>query len=180
MKKRKIVLAITGASGLQYGVRLNEVLREGGHEVMLIRGSGAEAVAKEEGVKLPKFDFDCKEVGAPPASGSHKVDGMIIAPCSLKTLGEIASGVGGNLVSRSAEVMLKERRKLVLVVRETPLSYIAIKNMEKITLAGGVILPACPGFYSKPKKIGELIDFVCGKTLDQFDIEHALFTRWKS
>jgi 4-hydroxy-3-polyprenylbenzoate decarboxylase len=147
---------------------------------MLIRGSGAEAVAKEEEVKLPKFDFDYKEAGAPPASGSHKVDGMIIAPCSLKTLGEIASGVGGNLVSRSAEVMLKERRKLVLVVRETPLSYIAIKNMEKITLAGGVILPACPGFYSKPKKIEELIDFVCGKTLDQFNIEHDLFTRWKS
>jgi 4-hydroxy-3-polyprenylbenzoate decarboxylase len=175
----KVALAITGASGLQYGVRLNEVLRELGHEVVLIRGSGAQAVAKAEGVKLPKFDFNYKDVGAGPASGSHRMDGMIIAPCSLKTLGEIANGIGGNLVPRAAEVMLKEGRKLVLVVRETPLSYIAIRNMEKVTLAGGVILPACPGFYSKPKKVGDLVDFVCGKTLDQFGIKHKLFKRWK-
>ncbi len=175
----RILLAITGASGLQYGVRLHQVLKESGHKVWVVNGSGADAVAVAEEVKLPKPDFDEKDVGAPPASGSHPVDGMIIAPCSLKTLGEIASGVGSNLVSRSAEVMLKERRKLVLVVRETPLSYIAIRNMEKVTLAGGVILPACPGFYSKPKKVGDLVDFVCGKTLDQFGIKHKLFKRWK-
>jgi 4-hydroxy-3-polyprenylbenzoate decarboxylase len=175
----KIALAVTGASGLQYGVRLNEVLIEEGHEVVLIRGSGAQAVAEEEGVDLPEFDFDYKDVGAGPASGSHRVDGMIVAPCSLKTLGEIANGIGGNLVSRAAEVMLKERRKLVLVVRETPLSLIAIGNMEKVALAGGVILPACPGFYSKPETAGDLVDFVCGKTLDQFGIGHKLFKRWK-
>lgn len=175
----KIAIAITGASGLQYGVRLHEVLKNGGHEVILIRGSGAQAVAKAEGVKLPRFDFDYTQVGAGPASGSHSMDGMIVAPCSLKTLGEIANGIGGNLVSRAAEVMLKERRKLVLVVRETPLSYIAIKNMEAVALAGGVILPACPGFYSRPKKVEDLVDFVCGKTLDQFGIGHKLFKRWK-
>jgi 4-hydroxy-3-polyprenylbenzoate decarboxylase len=175
----RIVLAITGASGLQYGVRLHEVLKELGHEVWVIHGSGTKEVAEAEGVEVPEADFGEKEMGAPPASGSHPVDGMIVAPCSLKTLGEIANGIGSNLVSRSAEVMLKERRKLVLVVRETPLSYIAIKNMETVTLAGGVILPACPGFYSKPKTVEEIVDFVCGKTLDQFGIEHKLYKRWK-
>lgn len=175
----RILLAITGASGLQYGIRLHEVLKSLGHTVWLVNSDGAEIVAKAEGVKLPKADFDEKDFAAPPASGSHPIDGMIIAPCSLKTLGEVANGVGSNLVSRSAEVMLKERRKLVLVVRETPLSYIAIKNMETVTLAGGVILPACPGFYSKPKSVGDLVDFICGKTLDQFGIEHKLYKRWK-
>ncbi len=176
----RILLAITGASGLQYGIRLHQVLEELGEEVWLVNGSGADAVAKAEGAKLPKPDFSEKDMGAPPASGSHLIDGMIVAPCSMKTLGEIAGGIGSNLVSRSAEVMLKERKKLVLVTRETPLSYIAIRNMEKVTLAGGVILPACPGFYSKPKKVEDLVDFVCGKTLDQFGIKHKLFKRWKS
>ena len=175
----RILLAITGASGLQYGIRLHEVLHELGHEVWVVNGSGAVAVAKAEGATLPKPDFSELDMGAPPASGSHLIDGMIIAPCSTKTLGEIACGIGSNLVSRSAEVMLKERKKLVLVTRETPLSYIAIRNMEKVTLAGGVILPACPGFYSKPKKVGDLVDFVCGKALDQFGIKHKLFKRWK-
>lgn len=175
----RIILGITGASGLQYGVRLHEVLNELGHEVWVVHGSGAATVSEAEGVKIPKADFGEKEMGAPPASGSHPTDGMIVAPCSLKTLGEIANGIGSNLVTRSAEVMLKERRKLVLVVRETPLSYIAIKNMEKVTLAGGVVLPACPGFYSNPQTMGELVDFVCGKTLDQFGIEHKLYKRWK-
>lgn len=175
----RIVLAITGASGLQYGVRLHEVLKELGHEVWVVHGSGTKEVADAEEIEVPKADFGEKEMGAPPASGSHPVDGMIVAPCSLKTLGEIANGIGSNLVSRSAEVMLKERRKLVLVVRETPLSYIAIKNMETVTLAGGVILPACPGFYSKPQTVQEIVDFVCGKTLDQFGIKHKLYKRWK-
>lgn len=176
----RILLAITGASGLQYGLRLHSVLEKSRHRVWLVKGSGADAVAKAEGVALPKADFGFRDMDAPCASGSHPTDGMIVAPCSLKTLGEIASGIGGNLVSRSAEVMLKERRKLVLVVRETPLSYIALRNMEKVTLAGGVILPACPGFYSKPKRVEDMVDFVCGKALDQFGIKHKLFKRWKA
>lgn len=176
----RILVAITGASGIIYGTRLSEVLKKTkGCESYTIVSKGAIAVAKAEEEKLPKSDFDETDLAAPFASGSHKMDAMIVCPCSVKTLGEIANGIGDNLVTRAAEVMLKERRKLILVVRETPLSYIAIKNMEMITLVGGVILPASPGFYHKPKKIEDLVDFVVGKTLDQLDITHRLFKRWK-
>jgi 4-hydroxy-3-polyprenylbenzoate decarboxylase len=176
----RILVAITGASGIIYGKRLSEVLKKTkGCEVYTIVTKGALAVAKAEGEKLPSSDFEETDLAAPFASGSHKMDAMIVCPCSVKTLGEIANGIGDNLVTRAAEVMLKERRKLVLVVRETPLSYIAIKNMETVTLAGGVILPACPGFYHKPKSVDDLVDFVVGKTLDQLNIENRLFKRWK-
>ena len=175
----KILIAITGASGIIYGARLSEVLQKTKNSVFIIVSEGAKKVAEAEGEKLPKGDYDEKDLSAPFASGSYKIDGMVICPCSLKTLGEIANGVGSNLIARAAEVMLKERRKLVLVVRETPLSYIAIKNMEKATLAGAVVLPACPGFYHKPESISNLVDFVVGKILDQLGIEHNLFKRWK-
>ena len=175
----KILVCITGASGLVYGVRTAEALKKLGHKVFVVVSEGAKKVAKHEKVKLPKSDFNENELDAPFASGSYKLDGMIVSPCSLKTLGEIANGVGSNLISRAAEVMLKERRKLVLVIREAPLSYIAIKNMEAITLAGGVVLPASPGFYHSPKTVEDMVNFVVGKTLDQFGIEHKLFRRWK-
>ncbi|MFH1221666.1 MAG: UbiX family flavin prenyltransferase [Candidatus Micrarchaeota archaeon] len=175
----RILVAITGASGIVYGTRTAEVLRKMKHEVYVVVSEGAKKVAAAEGMQLPKSDFSDNDLAAPFASGSHRMDGMIVAPCSLKSLGEIANGVGSNLIARSAEVMLKERRKLVLVVRETPYSYIAIKNMETVTLAGGVVLPASPGFYHKPKTIEQLVDFIVGKTLDQFNIEHKLFQRWK-
>jgi len=175
----RILVAITGASGLIYGIRLVEILKKTEHEVSVVVTTGAYKVAKAEGSKLPKSDYDEKDLTAPFASGSYKSDALIVCPCSVKTLGEIANGVGDNLVSRAAEVMLKERRKLILVVRETPLSYITIKNMETVTLAGGVILPACPAFYSKPKNIMEMVDFVVGKTIDQIGVEHKLFKRWK-
>jgi 4-hydroxy-3-polyprenylbenzoate decarboxylase len=176
----RILVAITGASGIAYGARLVEVLKkEKGHEMTVVISNGAKAVAKAEGDELPSADFDEKDLGAPFASGSHGFDAMVVCPCSLKTLGEIAHGVGGTLITRGAEVALKERRKLVLVVRETPLSLIAIENMRLVTLAGGVILPAAPGFYHKPKKIEDLIDFIVGKTLDQIGVENSLFKRWK-
>ncbi|MEM4215659.1 MAG: UbiX family flavin prenyltransferase [Candidatus Anstonellales archaeon] len=175
----RILVAITGASGLVYGVRTAEVLKRLGHEVFVVVSEGARKVAKYENVKLPKSDFNENELDAPFASGSYKLDGMIVSPCSLKTLGEIANGVGSNLIARAGEVMLKERRRLVLVIRETPLSYVAIKNMETITLAGGIVLPASPGFYHSPKTIEDMVDFVVGKTLDQFGIQHRLFRRWK-
>ncbi len=175
----RILVAITGASGIIYGRRLAEELRKGKHEVYVVASSGAEKVAKAEGERLPACDFGRDDFSAPFASGSSAVDAMAVCPCSLKTLGEIANGVGNGLVTRAAEVMLKERRKLVLVVRETPLSYIAIKNMETVTLAGAVILPASPGFYHLPKKVGDLVDFIVGKTLDQLGVENHLFKRWK-
>jgi 4-hydroxy-3-polyprenylbenzoate decarboxylase len=104
---------------------------------------------------------------------------MVVVPCSLKTLGEIANGVGSNLISRAAEVCLKERKKLVLVVRETPYSLVTIRNMETVTLAGAVVLPATPGFYGKPKKVDDLIDFVVARILDQMGIPHRIGKRWK-
>lgn len=175
----RILVAITGASGIIYSTRLVSTLRKMGHEVFVVISSGAKKVAKAEGQRLPKDDFNENDLSAPFASGSYRMDGMIVAPCSLKTLGEIANGVGNTLITRAAEVMLKEKRKVVLVLRETPLSYIAIKNMEIVALSGGIVLPACPGFYHKPKKIEELVDFVIGKTLDQLGIEHKLFKRWR-
>lgn len=174
----RILLAITGASGIAYGRRLAEVLKGTNHEISVVVSGGARAVAKAEGEDLPKTDYGENDLSAPAASGSYKLDAMAVCPCSLKTLGEIANGVGSSLITRAAEVCLKERRKLVLVVRETPLSYIAIKNMERVTLAGAVVLPASPGFYHKPKKVSDLVDFVVGKTLDQIGVENRLFKRW--
>ncbi len=176
----KVLVAVTGASGIVYGIRLIEELRAKGHEVYTVHSEGAVEVAKHEGAELPEADFPEKDLAAPPASGSHPFDAMVVAPCSLRSLGEIANGIGSTLPTRAAEVMLKERRKLILVVRETPLSLIAIENMRKVTLAGGIMLPACPGFYSKAEKVGDLVDFVVGKALDQLGVEHQLFRRWKS
>jgi 4-hydroxy-3-polyprenylbenzoate decarboxylase len=176
----RILVAITGASGIEYGMRLGEVLKKGKENVSVVASEGARKVAKEEGARLPKADYEENDFSCPYASGSSAPDAMIICPCSLKTLGEVANGVGNSLITRAAEVCLKERKKLVLVVRETPLSLIAIKNMEKVTLAGGVVLPASPGFYHKPKKIGDLVDFVVGKALDSAGIPNSLFRRWKT
>jgi len=175
----RILVAITGASGIAYGVRLVEILRKGPHQVKVVVSEGAKRVAEAEGAKLPAGDYSNSDLAAPFASGSYLSDAMAVAPCSLKTLGEIANGVGGSLVARAAEVMLKERRRLVLVIRETPLSYIAIKNMESVTLAGGVVLMASPGFYHRPKSVQDMVDFVVGKTLDQLQVKHSLFRRWK-
>lgn len=176
----QILVAITGASGIIYGTRLVQFLKKTNHEIYTVVSEGAKKVAKAEKQKLPKSDFSENDLTAPFASGSNAPDTLVICPCSLKSLGEIANGVGGNLISRAAEVVLKERKKLILVLRETPYSYITIKNMEKITLAGGVVLPASPAFYHNPKKIEDLIDFIIGKILDQLKIENKLFKRWKS
>jgi len=175
----RILLAITGASGLLYGTRLLEVLRASGHEVSLVISSGAKEVAKAEGAKLLKPDYGEYDFNCPYASGSNPPDAVVVAPCSLKSLGEIANGVGNSLINRAAEVALKERKKLILVVRDTPYSLITIRNMETVTLAGGVILPATPGFYGRPKKVDDLIDFVVARVLDQLGVKHALSKRWK-
>ncbi|MCX6773235.1 MAG: UbiX family flavin prenyltransferase [Candidatus Micrarchaeota archaeon] len=174
----RVLLAISGASGMIYARRLAKALKEAKVDVKTVVSSGAIAVAKAEGETLPKSDYADTDLAAPFASGSHKFDAMVVCPCSLKTLGEIANGVGNTLITRGAEVALKERRKLVLVVRETPLSLIAIKNMELVTLAGGVVMPAAPGFYQKPKTLDDLGDFIAGKVLDQLGVENHLFKRW--
>lgn len=175
----RVLLAITGASGMLYARRLEDALKKAKVDVKIVISRGAEAVSKAEGERLPRADYEENDFSSPFASGSHKFDAMVICPCSLKTLGEIANGVGNTLITRGAEVALKERRKLLLVVRETPLSLIAIKNMERVTLAGGVIMPASPGFYGKPRTLDDLADFMAGKVLDQLGIENHLFKRWR-
>lgn len=176
----RILVAITGASGIIYGSRLVEVLRATRPNVSVVISLGAKKVANEEGASLPNADYEEDDFSAPFASGSSVTDAMIICPCSLKTLGEIANGVGSSLITRAAEVCLKERKKLVLVVRETPYSLIAIKNMELVTLAGAIVLPASPGFYHHPKTVLDMVDFVVGKTLDAAGVPNKLFKRWKS
>ena len=189
----RILLAITGASGIIYGTKLAEHLKKAKQDVKIVISSGAKKVAEAECEKtgdnaknrrtdtvcvLPPFDYSEFDFSCPYASGSNCADAVIICPCSLKTMGEIAHGCGSNLISRAAEVALKERKKLILVVRETPYSLIAIENMRLVTLAGGIILPASPGFYHQPKTIAQLVDFIAGKTMDQLGIKHKLFKRW--
>ncbi len=176
----RVLVAITGASGIQYGTRLASALREmEGVDCNVVVSSGAKAVAEAEGAELPMADYKENDFSSPYASGSNPPDAVVVIPCSLKTLGEISNGVGGSLITRAAEVALKERKKLILVVRDTPYSLITIRNMETVTLAGGVVLPASPGFYGKPKRIEDIYDFIVGRVLDQLGLEHNLGTRWK-
>jgi 4-hydroxy-3-polyprenylbenzoate decarboxylase len=177
----RILVAITGASGLEYARRLVSVLKGmKGVETGVVVSSGAREVAKAERGTLPKADFGEFDFTCPFASGSNPPDAMVVIPCSLKSLGEISNGVGSNLINRAAEVCLKERKKLVLVVRETPYSLITIRNMETVTLAGAVVLPASPGFYGKPKNVGDLVDFIVARVLDQLGIVHRIGERWKA
>jgi 4-hydroxy-3-polyprenylbenzoate decarboxylase len=147
--------------------------------VTVVVSTGAKKVAEAEQTELPRSDYDENDFSCPFASGSNPPDAMIIIPCSLKSLGEISHGVGNSLINRAAEVVLKERKKLILVIRETPYSLITIKNMELVTLAGGTILPATPGFYGKPKSVQDLIDFVVARILDQVNLTHGLGKRWE-
>lgn len=174
----RILLALTGASGIVYGTRLAAALSESKQEVKIVISAGAKKVAEAEKSKLPAADYSESDFSCPFASGSNAADAVVVCPCSLKTLGEIANGVGSSLITRAAEVSLKERKKLILVVRETPYSLIAIENMRLVTLAGGVILPASPGFYHQPSTVDQLVDFVCGKVMDQLGVQHKLFKRW--
>jgi len=178
-KPMRILLAITGASGIIYGTRLAHALKEAGQDVKIVVSTGAKEVAAAEKAELPAADYAETDFSCPYASGSNAADAVVVCPCSLKSLGEIANGVGSSLITRAAEVALKERKKLILVVRETPYSLIAIENMKLVTLAGGIILPASPGFYHQPKTIEELVEFIAGKTMDQLGVKHKLFKRWK-
>lgn len=181
----RIIVAITGASGVAYGKRLLEVLSDKGIETHLIISNEAEKIISSE-LSSKKDDIDrmathaykMDDLLSPLSSGSFITDGMIIVPCSAKTLAGIANGYSDNLILRAAEVTIKQGKRLILVPRETPLSAIYLENMLKLARLGIVILPAMPAFYHNPRSISELIDFIVGKILDSFNIEHSLFKRW--
>lgn len=185
MTPDRYVVAITGASGATYGIRLLEVLKNLGVETHgIISSAGVANLRIERGsspkdfASLCKVTYDERDVGAGPASGSFLMKGMVIVPCSMKTLGCVAHGISDNLITRSAEVCLKEHRKLILVPRETPLSLVHLRNMVLAAEAGATILPAMPGFYHGPKDVHDLVDHVVGKILDALGIQHDLFHRW--
>ncbi len=189
---KRIIVAITGASGAVYARRLLQCLFHAGvHTDLVISRHGQELLAEELGITEPTPDslvgsdaaafvtlHAHANVGAPPASGSLRTEGMVICPCSSNTLAEIASGMGTNLIARAAAVHLKEARRLILLTRETPCSQIDLRNMLRISQAGGIICPASPGFYMRPKTIDDLVDFVVGRLCDLLGVEHALDTRW--
>jgi len=182
----RIVVGFSGASGIIYGIRLLEVLKEKGVETHLIISRGAgETLALETSYSLDyvkslaSVTYRINDIAASVASGSFKTNGMVIIPCSMKTLSGIALGYSDNLLLRAAEVTLKERRPLILVPRETPLNLIHLRNMLRAAHAGAIILPAMPAFYHKPKTIDDLINHLVGKILDILGIEHELFKRWK-
>jgi 4-hydroxy-3-polyprenylbenzoate decarboxylase len=176
---------MSGSSGVAYGIRLLEILKTLKVETYLITSRWAEECIRLETDKKPsyvkslaKYVYSNENMAAKPSSGSYKIDGMVVIPCSMKTLSSIANGYEDTLISRAASVMLKESRKLVLVPRETPLTSIHLSNMLTLSKMGAIILPAMPGFYHKPKSVEELLNHIAGKVLDQFGIEHEVFRRW--
>lgn len=188
-----VTLALTGASGAPYAVRLLEVLNDLGIPVRLIISStgwrllqeesgidGEGALRERTGDWSRVSVYDDADRGGTPASGSAPSRGMVVCPCSMGTLASIAQGISRSLIERAADVCLKERRPLILVPRETPYSAIHLENMLRLTRAGALVLPASPGFYHRPREIGELVDFVVARILDQLGIGHQLGPRWES
>ena len=196
---KTICLAFTGASGMPYGIRLLECLLEAGCRVQLVYSQVAQVVARQEmDLELPARAVDAEayfrqrfaalpglldvygreEWFSPVASGSNPPDAMVICPCTMGSLASISQGLASNLIERAADVVLKEGRKLILVPRETPFSMLHLENMLRLSRAGAVILPPNPGFYHHPQTIGDMIDFVVARILDQLGVPHALMQRW--
>jgi len=191
---KPLVFAVTGASGAPYAVRLLEKLAEAAVPLALIvSGHGWRLLEQETGIRdiaalrervgAKCWDdavtvYDDSDRGAPPASGSAPSRGMVVCPCSMGTLSAISVGASRSLIERAADVALKERRPLILVPRETPLSSIHLRNMLRVSLAGATVLPAAPGFYARPGSIAELVDFVVARVLDQLGVEHPIGKRW--
>lgn len=181
-----MIIAITGATGVIYGIRLLQVLRDiaGVETHLLISEAGVLNLHQELDMKrkdveaLADVVHNVRDVGAAIASGSFQSDGMIVAPCSMKTLAAVAHGFSDNLISRAADVVLKERRRLVLMVRETPFNLAHLRNMTAVTEMGGIIFPPLPGFYHRPASVAEMVDHTIGRVLDLFEIQHALTPRW--
>ena len=182
----EIVVGISGASGVQYGIRLLQVLMEKGCITHLVMTDSARKIMEIETDSLPgevqklaSNVYQSDDFAAPFASGSHIFDAMVVIPCSMGTLSAIASGSSDTLITRAADVCLKEKRRLILVPRETPLSLIQLRNMVTAAEAGAVILPACPAFYSCPQNLGDLMDVLVGRVLDLLGLENDLYLRWK-
>ena len=181
-----LIVGITGASGAIYGIRLLEVLSFIKNvETHLIVSEPAEAIIKyetgrsiEDVKQLASFSYDIRDIGTQIASGSFKTDGMIVAPCTVKTMSAIANSYSENLLIRVGDVTLKEKRQLLLLVRETPLHIGHLRNMERLCEMGAIIMPPAPAFYHKPQTIQDIVDHTVGKMLDIFGIEHTLFQRW--
>lgn len=199
MKARPIAVALTGASGIQYGLRLIECLLQAGREVQVLYSMAAQVVAAmETELSLPAAPEDARQLlcdhfgakkerlqvygrqqwTAPVASGSNPPEALVICPCTTGTLASVAQGVCEDLIDRAADVALKERRRLILVVRETPLSAVHLENMLKLSRAGAVIMPANPGFYHRPEQVSELVDFMVARILDHLEVDHELIPRW--
>jgi len=183
----KLVIGITGSTGVIYGIRMLETLKKLNIETHLIISEwGQKCISMETQhtvdyvTSLATDISDEKNMASAVSSGTHKIDGMIVAPCSMKTLAAIANGYDDTLVARAAGVTIKESRKLILMVRETPFSAIHLENMLKLSRLGIVILPPMTEFYTKPKSIDDIINHGVGKCLDQFNIEHNLYPRWGS
>lgn len=182
----KITIGITGASGSVYALRLIEVLRQAGHEIhAVVTDSGWRVMDYECSVDREAFRkrvdvlYDVADIGAAIASGSFLMDAMVVVPCSMKTAACIAGGISDNLLTRAADVALKEGRPLVLVPRETPMHAIHLENLLKLSRLGVRILPACPAFYHRPESLADIVDMLVGKICDSLGVEHDLFTRWQ-
>jgi len=196
---RAIAVALTGASGIQYGLRLIECLLRADREVQVLYSRAAQVVAAmEAGLHLPTRPEEAQELlksrfqaregqlavfgrqqwTAPVASGSNPPQALVVCPCTTGTLASIAHGISEDLIDRVADVMLKERRQLILVVRETPFSAIHLQNMLAVTQAGAVVMPANPGFYYKPESVDDLLDFMVARILDHLQVSHNLLPRW--
>lgn len=183
---RRLIVAITGATGAIYGIRLLETMRRiGGVQTHLVVSSAGWlnvqhelGLTKDDVHPLADVVHNVRDVGASIASGSFSTDGMIIAPCSMKTLASVAHGMSDNLIARAADVILKERRRLVLLVRETPLNLAHLRNMTAVTEMGGIIFPPLPAFYNRPASIDEMVDDTVARVLDMFSLGPALAAAW--
>jgi 4-hydroxy-3-polyprenylbenzoate decarboxylase len=184
---RRLIVAITGASGAVYGVRLLKALRSApdAETHLMVTPAGWMNVEQELGLSRREVEalahavHSVKDVGASVASGSFATDGMVVAPCSMRTLAAVAHGLSDNLVSRAADVVLKERRRLVLMVRETPLNLAHLRNMVAVTEMGGVVFPPVPAFYNRPASVDELVDHTVGRVLDVLGIAQSMSPEWR-